>query len=341
MSDTTAVEGAADGAGQDLPGFDVAAIIAKHSAQLLTSSEPAPAETPPPAALPAAQPAAPVADAGGTTLPEQKAPEPQKTEPQAEKVAKRLAALARQQAEAEAAKASVAEQVAKATEQAKAELRDAFLRNPIKFIKDAGVPADKVSRVATLLLGHELGDDAPAETKVQLKQLEQDMELESIKQTLKAKSEAEKEPKADPVIQYRLAETDRALSSFVDAVPAELPFLAAEAKEDPDGTYQALCAIYAPYARAGKWPDVREVARQLDTQLRSDYERLDRAAKAQQSASSTTTTTSVPQETPKTLSDADLNRRPNRQPEGLLEADEYVQRAIAKAQQMGGLITKR
>lgn len=336
-TDISVVEGAADAAGADLPGFDPAAIIAKFAGQLMTDPEAAPAPvTPTPAPTPEPVKAA-------APPPAEKTPEPVKAEDTM--ASKRLAALARQEAELAAQKASLAtekegvtKQVAAEVEKAKAELRDSFIRNPIKFCRDTGVPVDRVSQVATLLLGHSLGDDADPQTKFALKQLELDMELEGIKQKLaKPEPETAKEPPVEFQIRREMA--DKSIADFTGEVPtSEYPFLAAEAKEDRAGTYRALCSIYIPYMNAGEWPSVQTVARQLETQLSSEYERLDRVAKSRQSASSTQTPPSAAHEAPKTLSDADLSRRPAREPEGVLTDAEYHQRAIAKAQSLGGLI---
>jgi hypothetical protein len=300
LSDTNtsvmAVEGSGgDAPGQDLPNFDIGAIVAKHAAALITSAEPTPA-----AETQAAAPATP---------PPPAAVEPAKVEPPpAEELpaAKRLAALARHQAEVEAQKAVLAtekegltKQVAAEVEKAKAELRDAFLRNPLKFVRDTGVPRERLGKVATLLLGEEMGEDADPNTRIQLKQLELEMELEGIKQK-QSKPEPETE-KAPPVeFQIRREMADKSIADFTGEVPvSEYPFLAAEAKEDRAGVYRALCSIYIPHMNAGTWPSVQTVARQLETQLRSEYERLDRVVKGQpQTASSTQPPPSVQREAP-------------------------------------------
>ena len=345
-----AVEGTADGAGADLPGFDVSAIIAKHAAALVIDKDAPPAPTTP-ETPPAASPPAPVASAApdaGQAPTDAGAP-PTPPEPKAEDTlaAKRLAALARKEAELEAQKAALAaekgdvsKQVEAAVEKAKAELRDAFLRNPIKFVRDAKVPVDRLDKVATLLLGAQIGDDADPQTKLSLKQLEQDIELEEIKQKLaKPEPETAKAPPVEFAIRREMA--DKAIADFTGEVPAsEFPFLSAEAKEDRPGTYRALCSIYIPYLELppDQWPSVQTVARQLETQLRSEYERLDRVVKAQQTASSTQPTPSAQREAPKTLSDADLSRRPAKEPERVLSDAEYHQRAIELAGRMGGLV---
>ena len=342
--DTLAVEGTADAAGSDLPGFDVNAIIAKHAAALVIDKDVPPPTTETPAAPPAAQPAATVADTGVTaeTPPAEKAPEPKAEDTLA---AKRLAALARKEAELEAQKAALAaekgdvsKQVEAAVEKARTELADAFLKNPLKFVRDAKVPVDRLDKVATLLLGAQLGDDADPQTKIALKQLELEMELEGIKQKQeKPEPKTEKEPPVE--FQIRREMKDQEIANFTGEIPAsEFPFLSAEAKEDRPGVYRALCSIYMPYLNTGEWPSVQTVARQLETQLRSEYERLDRVVKAQQTASSTQPPPSAAREAPKTLSDADLSRRPAKEPERVLTDAEYHQRAIEMAGRMGGLI---
>lgn len=321
-----ATEGA-DGASDD---FDAGSVIDKFASQLLVEKAEPEAPTAPEAAPAEAESAAP--------------PEPAAEEPKAEEQpkeqplsAKRLAALARKEAELAAARESIDKQVSDAVEKAKSELRESFLRNPLKFVRDTNVPRERLGQVALLLQAEELGEDAPPEVRTQLQLLQMQAELEALKQPKEPKEQGENEP--TPEFRAQVAVTDREIQSVVKDVPSELPFLAEEAAEDPEGTYQALCAIAAPMIKAGQWPSAREIARALNDQLRSDYERLARAAQRSQSASSTQPSPSAKRDTPTTLSDADVTPRASKGPPVLEDTEEYIRRAIAVASK--GLVVER
>lgn len=308
-------------------GFDLSAALAKYADQLVKT--PASSEAPPPPAAAAPPPAAPSQAPAAAAPPPPQAPE-QSEETQLR--SRELVILARKQAELDQARAQLPKQVEAAKAQAIEELRAQFTRNPRQFARTVGLKPDQLSTIGTLYLGEALGDEAPDDVKQKLQMYELQSELEAIKQDRTAQREEAKEAVPAHVI-ARANATEAEIEAFVADVPAELPFLALEAKENPREAMEALCQIAIPlaneaYLRGGRWPTAREVARLLNDELARNYERLSRAAG--KPATPASTQAPAPSAQAPTLSDADLTARPDRQPEGLLSDDEYVNRAIGR-----------
>src|SRR5690606_904208 len=333
---TQAPADVADEAGAD--NFDSSAIIEKFASQLIPTGEaPAPEAAAPAEAAPPAE-EAPVQE-------EVKAEDPPPAEeptPEQSLSAKRLAALARKEAQLAAKEAELEKRVQEAAARERETLAKKFVQNPIKFVRDAGIPRERLGHVATLLMGEELGEEASPEVQAQLRQLEYEARLAALEESReKPKEEGEKE--LTPEFRAQVIVTDREIKSIVKDTPSDMPFLAEEAQADPEGTLEALYMIAAPLIRSGTWPSARDVARALNDQLRSDYERLARAAqRAKQSASSTQPPPNAKKETPTALSDADVSPRRSTQPEPAYDdAEAFIQRALRRAQEMGGLMQNR
>jgi hypothetical protein len=349
----TGPAGIVEEAGQDVP-VDVNAILAKYQAQLvqpdasvMPSAETVPSGgTQSSAAEPStvAQAAAKVAAPVETPVPEAKPEEPTLR-------AKQLAALARVEMEARQAKeqyeAKLRELEQKPKEPAAPrvesleELRELFEIDPDAALASLNI-TDKSSIAARLMYGA-LGEDAPAELKQDMANRRRDAELAAIKRKLEKRDIDGKDVQNKAVFAARVEATDRELSSFVQSVPADMRFLAAEARTNPAELYQGLCTIAATHIQAGKFPSAREVAQALETQLEADYARLSRAVTGTTTTATPPATQSAPVKSPpstlETLSDADTRGRPGLgdQPtrEQLEDPEYWVERAKSKLRALG------
>lgn len=329
--------------------FDLSSVLAKYEGDqpVQEAGEPAaPSAEPPPAAAapaPAAQAPAdlvpgrsPLVQAAAQLTGQQPPAEQPKAEDPVELQARTLAILTRKQAEFDQARAQLDQRVADARTAAIEEVKRLFVQNPRAFVRTVGLKPDQLGQVGTLFLGESLGDDAPDDVKQKLQMYELQSQLDAIKQDKETQREQEGS-KLPPHVIARAQAVEAEIEAFVEDVPAELRFLAHEAKDNPREALEALCQIAIPlankaYREGGRWPTAREVARQLNDQLARDYERLSRAA-GQAPAVPPARTTQAPTpstQAPPTLSDADLTARPDRKPEGLLTDEEYVTRALSR-----------
>lgn len=359
MSDNvvTGPAGVVEEAGQDVP-VDVNAILAKYQGQL--TSPAADAQIPAPDAVPSggtpssatsavAQAASQVAAAPAAAETPPPAAEPKAEEPTLR--AKQLAAVARLEMEARQvkeqyeAKLRELESKPKEPEAPKLgsldELRELFEIDP-----EAALAALKIqdkSGIATRLMYGVLGEDAPPELKKDMADRRRDAEVAAIKRKLEQREREGQDVHQKAVFAARVEATDRELQSFVQAIPADMRFLAAEARDNPAELYQGLCTVAATHIQAGKFPSAREVAQALENQLAADYARLSRAVTPAGQAASPPASQPAPAQSPpramETLSDADTRGRPGLgdQPtkEQLADPDYWTERAMAKLRALG------
>jgi hypothetical protein len=347
---------AGDEGGVDVP-VNIEAIAAKHAAAIYKSAPAAPeapAAVPAPAAAPAAPaPETPAAPAAQPTALAQAAaqaaatavtpPAPTADEPTLR--ARQLAALSRMEEEARATKAAYEARL-KELEQIPREpqapsnlddFRDMFLADPDAALAALGI--DDRNTVAVQLMHKQLGADLPPELQNKIAQRRTEAELAAIKRKLEKREQDGQSAHQTAAYHARVEATDRELQSFTKSVPADMRFLAAEARENPDAVYQGLCTVAASHIKAGKFPSAREVAKALEDQLAADFARLSRAV-----GQAPTTPASQPAPTPPqpstmgTLSDADTRGRlagDEPSAEQVADPDYWIKRGEAKLRQLG------
>lgn len=348
----TGPAGIVEEAGQDAP-VNVDAILAKYQGQLTTpvaTTDPMPAADAVPSGGTPSSASAVAQAAQALTTPAPAAPPaaaPVDDEPTLR--AKQIAAIAKVEAEARLAKeqyeAKIRELEAKPKEpqgpkvDSLEDLRELFEIDP-----EAALAALKItdkSGIAARLMYGALGEDAPAELKRDMADRRRDAELAAMKRKLEQRDQKDGDVHHKAVFAARVEATDRELSGFAQAVPPEMRFLAAEARDNPAEVYQALCNVAATHVQAGKFPSAREVAQSIEDRLAADYARLSKAVSG--TAASPPASTPAPAQSPprtmETLNDADTRGRPGLgdQPtqEQLADPEYWVERAKAKMRALG------
>lgn len=340
---------AVDEGGVDVA-VDVNAVIAKFQSQL-TAQEATPSpeavpdgSTPSSAALPT--PVAQAAAAAAAPAPETPAAETPKAEEPTLR-ARQLAALARIEEEARAAKAHYEELTRKLEQKPQEpavkppasldEFRELLELDPDAAFASIGV-SDKNS-VAVRLMYAALGEDAPPEVKAEIEKKRMQAELAALKRKVDKQDKGSQDALHQAAYAARVEATDRELSSFAQAVPSEFKFLAAEASQNAAEVYQGLCTIAASQIQAGKFLSAREAAQVLETQLAADYARLSRAVNPAPPPTSQPAPAQSPPRTMETLSDADTRGRPglSDQPtaQELTDPEYWVRKAEAKLKALG------
>lgn len=324
--------------GQDLAGFDIAAIIAKHEGALYGGAPVA--DAPPPASAPAAAATPPPPPAASP--PAETPPAPAAEEPPPLK-ARQLAWLSKQEQQVRAQAAEV-KTMKERMEPALAALERG---DPAAFFKAVGYDEDKANMFVNQAWKNQLGEDAPAELTQKVNESAFNARMERLEKLVEKALDPNR-PQTPPATTggfdaARAAALESELHAIVKTAPTDLQYFAIDAQEDPASALQALVDVTAAVMHQrgpnGPWPTALEVARMLNEQVATDVAKYSRAPATQPPASNITPpTTRVTSASPTTLSDADTSRRPTRNsPDEPADDAEYLRRGEDAAARLGGL----
>lgn len=323
--------------GQDLAGFDIAAIVAKHAGNLYGEG-PASGDAPP---APATPPVA--ADAPPTPKP---ADPPAAAEEPPPLKARQLAWLSKQEAALRTREAKTKESEARMAEYEAA--KAALDRDPARFFKALGFDEDKQNDLVTQVWRKQLGDDAPPELAQKADNAAVSSRLDRLEKMIEQALDPNR-PQPQPATTggfdaARAEALENELRSIVQTVPSDLSYFALDAQEDPEGALTALvsatAAVMHQRGPTGQWPTAQEVARMLNDEIAADVAKYSKASGAASIPASKTTppTQRVTSAPPTTLSDADTSRRPDRNSHSEDATDaEYHRRGEEAAARLGGL----
>ncbi len=310
MSDTP---NTTEQSGADLENFDVSAVIAKHAPALLGEEAPKTEAAPPPA------PEAPKV--------EEKPPEDLSLR------ARQLATLARREAEMKSKEESFEKQLEAKAAAVREELKAMFRNDPVAFAKELGV--EELDKIANQYVAAKLGDDAPIELRMRAMEAKWQQENAALRKQIDDQKEAAKSAASQAAHATKVEAVEKEILSLVGQVPTDLPNLGVSASDDPEGTAHLIAETMAHVINeTGRWPSVREVAAAVEEELAATVAKFTGTTKTAKQAPIATQRVTE-RETPSTLSNADAATRPDRQPEGLLDTDEYIKRAVEAARQRG------
>jgi hypothetical protein len=175
-----------------------------------------------------------------------------------------LAERARREKEARAE----LEQVRSSQEQAMAEFKKEFvakmISNPQAFIQEHPELQEVVGDLALHFYAADLGEDAPDDLKKQVGMSDFERYQRSVEKRF--------EDLERQAIQREQVARDKATldqySGFLSEVPAELPYLAAEASHDAEEVLSTMAQVADHiYAQKGQYPSATEVASMIEREL--------------------------------------------------------------------------
>lgn len=202
-----------------------------------------------------------------------------------------------------------------------------LLDDPVEGLKDLGLNPDDV---AALILYKSLGEDAPPELKQRFERQSVDARLRALEEGRGPKQPTREEPaESGAFTPAEVQALDREIAAFSQNLPPSMPFLSASAEEDLRATYHAICQVAEASLMQGKWLSAVEAAKQLEGQLRSDWERFSKLQPTKKAES--TKGTRKRKKTKKVPTEAASKRKPKRRPledEADPYSDRFEERAV-------------